>query len=381
MNENTGNSDSAFDLVQQEAMIARTARMLNENEKLKPNQRVDIIQRCKRFIEESDYTQNAIARELDISSTTISEILRDRWKGRTGDKHLVRIHNWLELTARRDTIVRSRKFVKTCVAEEILLVARTVAETLKMGVIYGPSHIGKTFTLKAIEGDQRFGCPVLITVEKWLTRPIPLFRDLCQRFELGTHGTFDALARRVIQRLQGTKRMLIFDEADRLKYDATESIRGLHDATGVGILFCGKPKIYERLGFRALGEFSEVTDQLASRIVMRRDLTERTRDAENPQPLFSIKDIRALIKQSSLKLDVSSDAEKWLQDRASTLGMGGIGKALFSLYLAAKVAYAKGDATITVEHLEDVDDLAMGHEDAERIAEVVAEASGMKRVV
>ena len=191
---------------------------------------------------------------------------------------------------------------------------------------------------------------------------------------------YNALARRVIQRLQGTKRMLIFDEADRLKSDAIESIRGLHDATGVGILFSGKPKIYERLGFRALGEFSEVTDQLASRIVMRRDLTERTR-GDNPQPLFSIEYIRALIKQSSLKLHVSPDAEKWLQDRASTLAMGGIGKALFSLYLAAKVAYAKGEETITVDHLEDVDDLAMGHEDAERIAEVVADASGMKRVV
>ena len=43
------------------------------------------------------------------------------------------------------------------------------------------------------------------------------------------------------------------------------------------MLFAGKPCIYERLGFRDLGDFPEVTDQLASRIVMKRDLTERTR--------------------------------------------------------------------------------------------------------
>jgi len=381
MNESEHSNDRAFDLVQQEALIARTARMLDERDKLKPNQRVDIIQRCKNFIAETDYTQNAIARELDISATAMSEVLHNRWKGKASEKRLVRIHNWLELTARRDTIVRSRKFVETRVAQEILLVARTVAETCKMGVIYGPSHIGKTFTLQAIENDQRYGCPVLVPVEEWLTRPIPLFRDLCQRFELATRGTFDALARSLVHRLQGTKRMLMIDEADRLHYNAIEAIRDLHDATGCGILFSGKPKIYERLGFRALGEFSEVTDQLASRVVMRRDLTERTRNQTNPQPLFSIEDIRSLIKQSSLKLHVSPDAEKWLQGRASTLGMGGIGKALFSLYLAAKVAYAKGDATITVEHLEDVDELAIGHEDAERVAEVVSESSGMKRVV
>ena len=75
------------------------------------------------------------------------------------------------------------------------------------------------------------------------------------------------------------------------------------------------------------------------------------------------------------------DAEKWLQSRACTLGMGGIGKALVCLYLAYKLAFVKGDDTISAQRLEDVDDLAMGHEDAERIAEVVAESSGMKRVV
>ena len=69
--------------------------------------------------------------------------------------------------------------------------------------------------------------------------------------------------------------MLVTDEADRLHYNAIEAVRDLHDATGCGVLFSGKPKVYERLGFRALGEFSEVTDQLASRVVMRRDLTER----------------------------------------------------------------------------------------------------------
>ncbi len=52
-----------------------------------------------------------------------------------------------------------------------------------------------------------------------------------------------------------------------------------------------------------------------------------------------------------------------------------------TLYLAAKVAYAKGDQTITVEHLEDVADLTVGHEDAARVAEAVAESSGMRRVV
>jgi DNA transposition AAA+ family ATPase len=381
MNEQTSSSDHAFRMVEEEARIARTARMLDENGSLKPNQRADIIQRCLRLIEETEYTQAAIARELGISSSTLSEILRDRWKGRTGDKHLARLHNWMELTARRDTIVRSKKWVETSVAREILSVARTCAETCKIAVVFGPAQIGKTFTLQAIEGDQVFGCPALIRVDEAILRPLPLCRAICSKFELSMRGTFDTLFRRLVKRLVGTKRMLVFDEAERLHYKALETLRDLHDETGCPVLFSGKPKLYERLGFRDLGDFSEVTDQLASRIVMKRDLTERTR-GQSPEPLYTLDDVRKLIHQSGLKLHVSAEAVTWLQARASTLGLGGVGKALVSLYLAAKVAYAKGEATVTVEHLEDVDDLVMGHEDAERVAEAVADAGGtMRRAV
>ena len=160
------------------------------------------------------------------------------------------------------------------------------------------------------------------------------------------------------------------------------SVRSLHawHRASSPILFSGKPKIYERLGFRELGEFSEVTDQLASRIVMSRDLTARTR-GDNPQPLYTIEDIRNLIKATGLKLHVSPDAQERLQAQACTLGLGGIGKALLTIYLAAKLAYAEGEAEITVEHLEDVVELTIGHEDANRVSEVVADSSGMRRVV
>jgi hypothetical protein len=82
-----------------------------------------------------------------------------------------------------------------------------------------------------------------------------------------------------------------------------------------------------------------------------------------------------------VKLVVSPDAVKWLQTRASSPGAGGLGKAMVCLYLACRVVVVKGEDTITLQHLENVEHLSMGHEDAERVAEVVAESSGMRRVV
>jgi len=184
----------------------------------------------------------------------------------------------------------------------------------------------------------------------------------------------------VVNRLAGTKRMLMFDEVERVEFKALETIRDLFDLTGCPVLLRGKPAIYEKLGFRHLGDFSEVTDQLAARIVIRRDLTERTR-GRNPRPLFSLDDIRKLIHAGDLKLHVPPDALKWLQMRASSLGTGSLGNALVCLYLAYKLAFAQNLEAITTEILESVADLTVGHEDAQRVAEMVAESAGIRRVV
>lgn len=382
MNEQNeaNSSERAFDLLAQEGRVARSARMLDENKKLTPSQRTDIAQRVLRFIDDNGLSQKTVAREVGISTTTISEVLRNQYKGRTSDRQLVGLHNWLELAARRENIVRSKKWVETSVAREIIQVAAITAETCKIGVVFGPAQLGKTFTLESIEGDQRFGDPVLIRIDESMLRPFALCRAIAERFELSVNGTFDRVLRRLIRRLAGTKRMLMYDEVERVNYKSLEMLRDIFDQTGCPMLLCGKPAIYAKLGFRKLGDFAEVTDQLAARVVVRRDLTLRTR-GQNPEPLFSTEDIRRLIKQSELKVHVAPSVVKWLQDRASMLGMGGLGKALVCLYLAYKVAFVKGDSAITAEHLEDIEDLSMGHEDAEVVAEAVAQSSGMRRLV
>ncbi|MCK4660184.1 MAG: AAA family ATPase [Phycisphaerae bacterium] len=375
------NRDHAFDLVRQADRVARTARMLNESEPLTPGQRKDIIERGYKFLDENPgYTQAKIARELGISDPTFSSVLKERQTGKAADKHLTQLHNWLELEARRDNIIRNREFIETTVALAVIGVARIVAETCKMGVVYGPAQIGKTFTLQAIEGDQGFGDPVLLRITEATLRPLPLCRAIAARFKLQASGTFDALFLRLVNRLKGTKRMLMFDEVERVHYKTLETIRDLHDQTGCPVLLSGKPLIYRKLGQRQLGDFSEVTDQLASRIVVKRDLTEHAR-GKNPQPLFSQEDIRKLIHNSDLKLRVSPDAVKWLQTRASSHGCGGIGKVLVSLYLAAKIAYASSEDVITAATLEKTDELTMGHEDAKSLANTLVEIAPMRRVV
>lgn len=379
------NSERAFELVAEEQRIIRTARMLDEKTKLDENQRKEISERFVRFLKDYPaYNQRAVGQELGISPSSLSEIVRNQWKATNRDAHLIRINNWMELAARRENIVGNRDFVETSVAGEIISVAGIVSETMCIGVVFGPARIGKSMTLKAIEGNIAFGDPVLIEVDGSCKHPLPLCREVASRFpdiELRQHETYNTIFRKLVDRLKGTKRMLMFDEVDLATYSSLEMIRRLHDKTGCPILLSGKPTIYEKLGFRRMGDYAEVTDQLTGRVVLRRDLTERTRDKNNPQPLFSLEDIRKFIKKAKFQIRVTPDAEKWLQDRACGLGLGGIGTAIVCLYLAYKAAYTNGDEEITAEHLEDVDDLVMGREDAARVSELATKTRDIRRVV
>jgi DNA transposition AAA+ family ATPase len=381
MTDRPSPTDPAFQALADESRVAVSARMLREDEPLQANQRADIVQRVGIFMTEHRLSVADAAQELGLSHQDVSLLLDVGTPPASKDRQLARLHNWMELTARRLGILSRRRFVETSVAKEILIVARTAAETMGIAVVYGPARIGKSFTLEAIVGEAAYGSPVLARVEETMRGPLPLLRSLCGAFGLKTGGTAYDVMRRLVGRLRGTKRLIIIDEADRLRPNALETIRDVHDLTGCPVLLAGKPAIYERMGFRALGDFNEVTDQLAGRVVMVRDLTERTRTGSNPPPLFSLEDIRALIHQTSLKLVVTPDGEKWLQDRASTLGMGGLQRALSTLYLAAKVAFAKGEPAITARHLASVEHLTMGHEDAALAAARVAQASGIRRVV
>ena len=74
----------------------------------------------------------------------------------------------------------------------------------------------------------------------------------------------DVIFRMIAQRLQGTKGLLIIDEAQHLSLLALESLRSIHDATACGLVLMGNESVYANLSGRRSAEFA----QLFSRVGM-----------------------------------------------------------------------------------------------------------------
>lgn len=71
----------------------------------------------------------------------------------------------------------------------------------------------------------------------------------------------------LVDKLTGSNRLIIIDEADHLSLDALQAVRNLNDLAEVGIVFSGNDKIYRQM---LAGRRSYEFDQLRTRIVVRK---------------------------------------------------------------------------------------------------------------
>ena len=359
--------------------------MIDDKEPLTDARKEDIRLRFREYLERHGITQEQAAAQIGISGSTLSPVIKGSYGVSTGKKvddtkHLRTMNNWMELDSRRRNIVSNKQFVEHSVAAEIIAVAEIVAESCGIGVVDGPARIGKSFTLESIAGSDRLGSPILFRIDQAHVRPLPLCRLICENLKLAPTYSFDRLFRLLIEHLKGTKRMLMFDEVERCTYKALEMLRDLHDQTGCPMLLCGKPAIYPRLCIRTIGDYHEVIDQFSNRIVIRRDLTCRTRehDGKPGEPLFSKDDIRALIKIAQLGISVEPGAVDWLQRRSCCLGLGGFGMIKILLFLAYRVALRMGAPAITVQHLDACEELCVGVEAVKDVRIKLANPDAMK---
>ena len=92
--------------------------------------------------------------------------------------------------------------------------------------------------------------------------------------ELRYGATAQALSRRIIARLTGTKALLIIDEAQNLSEEALEELRSWHDACRVGIALVGDRRVVARLGGNRRQELAQLHSRISGRHIQDKPLVD-----------------------------------------------------------------------------------------------------------
>ncbi len=228
------------------------------------------VELLKAYAEEHKLSQSKIATMLGVSPAVISQYLKGVY---TGDVASIdkKVREMLERAHEKSKDIKS-DFVATTTAKNILDVC-AMAHTMKdINLVIGEAGLGKTMALKQYA--KTVENVVLIETDPTFS-PKVLLVELCNKLGIvPTRNNHDNTTA-IIEKLAGSERLLIIDEAELLNYKCLEIVRRIHDKSGVGVILAGMPRLRANLRGKR-GEYK----QLYSRVGFACDLHDKLPDGD-----------------------------------------------------------------------------------------------------
>jgi DNA transposition AAA+ family ATPase len=267
-----------------------------------------------------------IAKQTGVSTSALQRLFTDAYQGvslATLDGHLRSLNDWLEADARRRLAAPRTQYVETLVAKRILVAAQHATARGVNIICHGPSGIGKSLVAGVLV--EKYPGAIYIRVSRG-TRTFERFRSvLATKLRISTRGgprnrQVGATAdERVFERLRGSHRLLVIDEAHRLADATLDWLRDLSDETHVPMVLLCTYELVERIQADAHPE----RGQLYSRFGYVRDLTAGCDEVPGgSHPLFTHAQIRAMFESDLVRL--TPEAGEYLMSMANLLGYGSL---------------------------------------------------------
>lgn len=230
----------------------------------------------RRFIDWKDLNNKSLtmlSRMLNLSTAAISGYINQKYKGKVGHIETA-IKNLLDREEDQQYVIIPDKFQNTHTSKLMWEVLQFCDVKGKMGVVLAPSGSGKTETCKEYKSKNRG--TVFATADISTRRVGAVLRLLARCIGgIDCRSISDTL-HNIIGRMKGSKRLIIIDDAHFLTWEAYEAVRKIHDCAGVGVVYCGQPRLYDEM--RGADNKAYLYDQIYSRIAIKRDKFNISRD-------------------------------------------------------------------------------------------------------
>lgn len=221
------------------------------------------------------YSQTQVARAVGKSAAVINQYLQGKYAGDVPSiDELARSFINREAEKEKSQKITAR-FVPTVTSRKGMEVIRYAHLDGDLNVIFGAAGLGKTMILREYAAQHRDA--LLIEADPGYTARVVL-EELCGLLGISKRGNMHELSEACIAALRDSGRLLMVDEAENLPYRALETLRRIHDKSGIGMILAGMPRLiinlkgkrgeyqqlYSRVGFAlCLGDSlpqSDITD-------------------------------------------------------------------------------------------------------------------------
>lgn len=215
---------------------------------------MNIRQELADLMSRKGYSQTQVARAIGKSPAVVNQYLQGKYTGDTGSiDDLV-----AGLIAREAEKEKSRsitaRYISTVTSRKCMEVIRLAHLDGDINAIYGDAGMGKTMILR--EYADQYRDVLLIEADPGYTARVVL-EELCDLLGLSKRGNMHDLSEACITALRDSGRLLMVDEAENLPYRALETLRRIHDKSGIGVVLAGMPRLIINLKGKR-GEYKQL---------------------------------------------------------------------------------------------------------------------------
>jgi DNA transposition AAA+ family ATPase len=202
----------------------------------------NIKERLSAYMAASNTSQNKAAKALGISSSALSQWLSGSYKGDSANVE-DRVLDYLSAAENDDgtkDALEEQGIIETGCYRSATKFCSLIAKNRMMGMLIGEAGAGKTTALK--DYSRKHPTSILVEADPGYT-PRVFFEELCARLNISAPITTHAKFTQAIDKLKGSGRLLMIDEAEWLPTETLEYVRRIHDKAGIGIVLCGLARL------------------------------------------------------------------------------------------------------------------------------------------
>lgn len=229
--------------------------------------------RARTALHRQGVSQAAAAREIGTSPSALNQWLQGKYAGANAEID-DKVEKWLAAIERRDetdgSMPEAPRFFRSPSADKIVNALTYGQMAGDIVCIYGGPGVGKTVSLRHYQDSNP--AVWIATMAPDSAPVVPALEEIAEAVglrDLGGGGR--RIARAIRRKIEGTRGLLIIDEAQHLSVAALEELRSIHDATGVGLALVGNEAVYARLtGGNRASHFAQLFSRIGVRLFVKR---------------------------------------------------------------------------------------------------------------
>lgn len=236
----------------------------------------------KEYMARKGLSQATMAKVLDVSAGALSSYLSNKYPN---PEHITRkVAEVMEQQQKKLLEPQAPDYAETTVTRLVIQAIGIAHMRGVVSVAYGDAGVGKTTAVNHYLQENNLAIGITI---------IPTYASLTGVNELLSEAlgvrerTDRKITREIVDKLKGSGRVIIVDEAQHLTVRAIEHLRSISDVAGIGVCFVGNETIYTKLIGSHRAEFA----QLYSRIGIRKPVTVDTNCREDIYRIFARYDL------------------------------------------------------------------------------------------